>query len=138
MESIFSSPIIIFIAVAFFIVRIVLSAKNQAKGPKYTALRPPVAVDADESDDAEEDDDEVDDDYAPFPQGAADTRMVGIAETISHSVMETYGPDAAGQNADGQAPGANFAQKLGQLSPLKQAVIWSEILGPPRGLEPPN
>ncbi|MDR2096426.1 MAG: hypothetical protein LBP76_13065 [Treponema sp.] len=97
-------------------------------------------------------------DYVPFPQGighsAADNSAVkGGPLPLGHSVLtdieetekgrwgaldrqkaENIQPNSAGA-APYPEPASGFTGISGQVSYLKKAVVWAEILGPPRALQ---
>ncbi|MDR1904744.1 MAG: hypothetical protein LBQ88_20960 [Treponema sp.] len=97
----------------------------------------------------------LDEDYIPFPQGirgfaAQNTAAKADPPTQVHSVLIDIekGPqsntlDIWGKNiqinsaaaAPYPRPSADIAGIARQDSALKKAVIWAEILGPPRGLK---
>jgi hypothetical protein len=57
----------------------------------------------------------------------------GPPEASSQPGQERYRIPAAGTESPKAAPGTALPQKLNSLPPLKRAVVWAEILGPPKG-----
>ena len=59
---------------------------------------------------------------------ATTEKAAAIGPSVSSAISKTSA-------ASGSLPGQNdFLQKLNRLSPLKQAVVMAEILGPPKGI----
>jgi len=129
----FSNLIIVLIPLAIFIGRIVLQAQSKRR-PEPPRKQPPIPVHF--VDDDEEDDRQ----FAP----SALSRQVINKAINNKAKTDTYTPPPLMDSAPKPPPvmkatdPAETVQgflNLAYLSPLKQAVVMAEILGPPKGLQ---
>jgi hypothetical protein len=129
LDSLFNI-IIVLIPIAIFIGRIVLQAQAKRK-PEPTRKQPPITVHF------EDYDDEDDRQFAP---SAVSKQVIN-----NKNKAETYIPPPLVDNAPktppvkkAETPSVEPAHGLlyiNHLSPMKQAVVLAEILGPPKGME---
>jgi len=127
-DSIFDIMIVL-IPLAIFIGRIVLQAQAKRK-PEPLKKQPPIPVHF------EDYDDEDDRQFSP---------SAGLKAVIKKDRADTYSPPLSMDSAPkppplkkAKAPSVEPAQgflNLNHLSPMKQAVVLAEILGPPKGVE---
>ena len=131
-----SNLIFIFIALAIFIGRTIVEARKKKKPPPRKPERtiPPIHFEADKP-------------AAP----AKKARQTQAAQKLSQAkaalapkeevslpsaAVSPKPPPAAAKNvAPVAAEQKVFSFNLNHLSPLKQAVVMAEILGPPKGME---
>jgi len=149
-ESFSSNIIFIAIALAIFIGRTVAEAKKKKKAPPPAAPRVPALH-------FEEDDEEPTQRSIGRKIAAPVTKAAGKKVSAKKQVpvspakpvnfplsakMDTSSPPVTGgktspakRNTQTVSPGqTGFAFNLNHLSPLKQAVVMAEILGPPKGM----
>jgi len=127
-DSIFDIMIVL-IPLAIFIGRMVLQARNR-HNPQPAKKQLPIPVHF------EDYDDEDDRQFSP---------SAGLKTVIKKDRADTYSPPPPMNSAPkppplkkAKAPSAEPAQgflNLNHLSPMKQAVVLAEILGPPKGIE---
>jgi len=127
LDSIFNI-IIVLIPLAIFIGRVVAQARSRRSPPKK---QPPIPLHFEDYDD--EDERVFAPTSVPSPASNKKTRA------------DTYNPPLSVDNAPKPPPpkkakthSAEPAQgflNLNHLSPMKQAVVLAEILGPPKGIE---
>jgi len=121
--------IIVLIPVAIFIGRIVLQAQAKRK-PEPPKRQPPIPVHFED----------YDDDERQFAPSAVSKQAIN-----NKAKADTYNPPPVVNSAPkpppvikAKAPSAEPVQGflyLNHLSPMKQAVVMAEILGPPKGME---
>jgi len=121
--------VIVLIPVAIFIGRIVLQAQAKRK-PGPTRKQPPIPVHFED----------YDDDERQFVPPAVSRQVIN-----NKARADTYNPSPVVDSAPKQSPAikakipsAEPVQGflyLNHLSPMKQAVVMAEILGPPKGLQ---
>jgi len=126
--------IIVLIPIAIFIGRIVLQAQAKRR-PEPPRKEPPIPVHF------EDYDDEDDRQFAP----SAVSKQVINKAINNKDRADTYSPPPLADNAPkplpvkkATAPSAEPVQgflNLNHLSPMKQAVVMAEILGPPKSLQ---
>ena len=131
MDSLFNL-VIILIPVAIFIGRIVVQARGRHAPPPPRP--PPIPIHFEDDDDYEEYD------FSPAPI----TRKA-VADSISKA-KPLVSPESFAAARENILPTKlvpvperperkeEFAFNLNHLSPLKQAVVMAEILGPPKGM----
>jgi len=130
-DSIFNI-IIVLIPLAIFIGRMVVMARNK-RNPPPTAKPRPITVHF-------EDDEEDDEDERRFAPSAVPTPVhvkkdnanVYSLPVSVKSIPEPLPPSKA--KTPSVEPSHGFIY-LNHLSPMKQAVVLAEILGPPKGME---
>ena len=134
--GVISNYIFILIPLAIFIGRIIIQARNKRKAPQRRPVpqpqRPP-RIPVSFEDDAE---------YnakpfkpVPAPSPAA---LIAAKDTVYGSIPELNRtppkmPEVKARNAS-QSEQGDFFTYLKHLSPLKQAVVMAEVLGPPKGI----
>jgi len=129
--------IIILIPVAIVIGRIVVGARNKRNPPPAPAQpRIPVHFEDDEnyfkrqlSAKQPESRPHV---PTPSPKLATLATNAALPPAIASGVTPAPGRQAAAAASSGHK---DFTLNLSHLSPLKQAVVMAEILGPPKGME---
>jgi hypothetical protein len=124
--------IIVLIPIAIFIGRVVVQARNK-RNPTSPVRPRPITVHF-------EDDDEENDDERQFAPSAVSKQVIN-----NKNKAETYIPPPLVDNTPkpppvkkAEAPSAEPAHGflyINHLSPMKQAVVLAEILGPPKGME---
>jgi hypothetical protein len=129
-----SNIIIVLIPLAIFIGRIVLQAQAKRR-PEPPRKQPPIPVHF------EDDDDEDDRQFAP----TAVSRQAINKAINSKDRADTFNPLPLMDNAPKPPPvikaktpsvePVRGSLDLSHLSPIKQAVVMAEILGPPKGLQ---
>jgi hypothetical protein len=121
--------IIVLIPVAIFIGRIVVQAQSKRNPPSPVKQRPiPVHFEDDEDDDERQ--------YRPSSVSSLPVQVKKDSVDASHisvnSVPEL--PPMKKAKPLSVEPAHGFLY-LNHLSPMKQAVVMAEILGPPKGME---
>jgi hypothetical protein len=121
--------VIVLIPVAIFIGRIVLQAQAKRK-PEPPRKQPPIPVHFED----------YDDDERQFVPSAFSKQAIN-----NKGRADTYNPPPSLDSAPkppplikAKTPSAEPAQgclNLNHLSPMKQAVVMAEILGPPKGMQ---
>jgi hypothetical protein len=121
--------IIVLIPVAIFIGRIVLQAQAKRK-PEPPKRQPPIPVHFED----------YDDDERQFAPSAFSRQAIN-----NKARADTYDPPPLADSAlkpppviKAKTPSAEPVQgflNLNHLSPMKQAVVMAEILGPPKGMQ---
>jgi len=127
--------IIVLIPVAIFIGRIVLQAQAKRR-PEPPNRQPPIPVHFEDYDD--------EDDDRQFAPSAVSKQVINKA-IPNKDRAAIYTPPPLADSAPippplkkATAPSAESVQGLlylAHLSPMKQAVVMAEILGPPKGLQ---
>jgi hypothetical protein len=122
--------IIVLIPLAIFIGRIVSQARSKRNPPPPAKPRPIITVHF-------EDDEEDERQFAPSAvrppaQAKKDSAIAYSSPVLAKSVPEP--PPAAKAKTLSVEPSHGFIY-LNHLSPMKQAVVMAEILGPPKGME---
>ena len=132
-DSIFDIMIVL-IPLAIFIGRVVVQARNK-RNPQPAKKPPPIPVHFEDYEDEDEDNRR----FSP----SAGIKTVTVIDQKNRA--DTYNPpplmDSAPKSTPLKkaiSPSAEPAQgflNLNHLSPMKQAVVLAEILGPPKGNE---
>ena len=130
--------IIILIPVAIIVGRMVVNARNKRHPPPAPA-QPRIPVHF------EDDDDSYFKKQASARQPETKTRVQTSSTSLATRVPNEAFPAAASGVKPTPAPGKtvaaapsghkDFTLNLSHLSPLKQAVVMAEILGPPKAME---
>jgi hypothetical protein len=122
--------IIVLIPVAIFIGRIVMQAQAKRK-PEPARKQPPIPVHF------EDYDDEDDRQFAPSAVSKQAINNKSKADTFIPPPLVDSAPKPPPVKK-AEAPSAEPAHGflyINHLSPMKQAVVLAEILGPPKGME---
>jgi hypothetical protein len=126
--------VILLIPVAIFIGRIVLQAQAKRR-PETPRKQPPIPVHFEDYDDEDE---------RQFAPSAVPKQVINKAIN-NKDRADTYSPPTSIDSASKpppsrktKTPSAEPVQgflDLNHLSPMKQAVVMAEILGPPKGMQ---
>jgi hypothetical protein len=126
--------IIILVPVAIVIGRIVVGERNKRNPPPAPA-QPRIPVHF-------EDDENYFKRQLPAKQPETRPHVPTTPPKLAARVPEAFPPAAAsgvtpapGRQAAAPSGQKDFTLNLSHLSPLKQAVVMAEILGPPKGME---
>ena len=134
MDDIFSNVIFVVVVAAVFIVRTVLSLKKKKDPPPPPRVEIPVHFEDDKApvfvkDKAPAGKPKKTVKKLPFPESSSLSSSIEIPLST-----QTGKKTAAPSKAEAEPEENNSPFNLDHLSPLKQAVLMAEILGPPKGL----
>jgi len=125
----FSNLIFIAVAVAIFIGRTLTEAKRKKKAPPPPPQRPAVPALHSEEEPATRPLPK------PKPKPAPKKQQPALAPRSASVIVDTTPPAKTPVRVGPIAPvQAGFTLNVNHLSPMQQAVVFSEILGPPKGL----
>jgi hypothetical protein len=134
-DSIFDIMIVL-IPLSIFIGRVIVQARNKHK-PRPTVKQPPIPVHFEDYED--------DEDGVTFAPSAVSKPVIKSKDSLSaytplssmESALKPPPATRAKAASAGSAQGARSTQgvlNLSHLSPIKQAVVMAEVLGPPKGM----
>jgi len=134
----FTNLIFIVVVLVIFIGRNILQARKRNR----------LSTEAQDHDDDEDEEEDYEDEHAYFkgkapvqnlqPQSGFAPPLVKTAFPAAMppagTISRTSAPERPGVSGTASAGQKSFPQNLNYLSPMKQAVVMAEVLGPPKGM----